>query len=269
MHVRASRETLSTGEVFSPGRPPPIFGPVHHRFFLPILLGLALVAAGCGGAEGVRAQELLADAQAAEAKLSSASYEIELLFTQKGQSIGLDMNGRGYLRGKRAGDQVLEMRGSGPLAGLEVELAILGEQTFVKLDGRWQAFPRPVGQAESLQLGPAVVAELARHVTRVNVQEGQLINGESLTSVSGVLDADGLVRAISDLEDFSDAVEAPSPDLAKVSEQIGDIHAVLAFSERTRLLRSAVVDFTVDDMAIRAIYRLGDVNKPVRFPKLG
>jgi hypothetical protein len=47
---------------------------------------------------------------------------------------------------------------------------------------------------------------------------------------------------------------------------------VLAISEQTHLLRSAVIDLTIEnegeEIAVQVIYRPKDVNKPVRLPRL-
>jgi hypothetical protein len=232
-----------------------------------------LLLAGCGGAEGQRAQELLAQAEAASRQVTSASYEMEFSFSAKGQNIGLYLEGSGYLKGPRAGEQTLEMRGTGPFAGVGAfEFAIIGNQAHARVNGRWQSVPIPAVRRNPPQLGPDALAKLTPYVKRVSVQEGQFVNGERIASVAGVIDTEGLVKAIAGLDAFSSIVGQSGPDLTELAEHLGDVHAVLAISERTHLLRSAVIDLTVEiegeEIAVQAIYRLKDVNKPVRLPRL-
>jgi hypothetical protein len=72
------------------------------RALFPVLIAAGVLSAGCGGAEGPRAQELLQQSQAAAAKVKSASYELELAFSAAGQDVTIDLEGSGYVRGRRA-----------------------------------------------------------------------------------------------------------------------------------------------------------------------
>jgi hypothetical protein len=231
-----------------------------------------LLLVGCGGAEGQRAQELLAQAEAASRQVSTASYELELSFAAKGQSVRLELEGSGYLKGPRAGDQVARMRGTGPFGGVAFDFVVVGNQFHGGVNGRWQTVPIPAGQRNPPQLGPEALAKLTPYVKQVSVQEGQLVNGERIASVSGVLDTEGLVKAMAGLDAFSGVVGQSGPDLAELAEHLGDVHAVLAISEETHLLRSAIIDLTVENegekIDVQVIYRLKDVNKPVRLPRL-
>jgi hypothetical protein len=167
------------------------------------------------------------------------------------------------------------MRGSGPLAALDFEFALIGKRAYYRLNGRWQTVPGTNGgDSQTPQLGPEVLAKLSRYVKDVNVQEGQIVNGESVATIAGVIDAKGLLEAVACLEQFSEVVGQSAPDLPEAAEHISDITAVLAVSERTHLLRTAVIDLSIEnedgeEIAVQVVYRLRNVNKPVRLPTLG
>jgi hypothetical protein len=129
----------------------------------------------------------------------------------KGQSVRLDFEGSGYLRGPRAGDQVAKMRGSGPLGGVAFEFAVVGNKFHAGVNGRWQSIPTPAGTRSAPQLGPDALAKLVPYVKRVRVRETQIINGERIASVAGVIDTEGLVKAMAGLDALSGVVGQSAP----------------------------------------------------------
>lgn len=240
---------------------------------LALVLVVGLVATGCAGADGRRAQELLAQAEAAETRLTSASYELELSVSAEGQNVKLMMDGGAYLKGKRAGDQVLSLRAGGLLGGMDFQFVSLGGQAHVRMDGRWQRLPASLSArgAAAQGFGSGAFLELARYVKDVRVEEGKLVNGEPTASVAGTIDTAGLVKAVMRLNGFSKLTGGAAPDLGELVEHLGDTHAVLAISERTHLVRAAVVDLTIEQdgkkVVVQLVYRLRSANQPVRIPK--
>jgi hypothetical protein len=240
-----------------------------------LVFATVLVAAGCsGGPDAQRAHELLAQAQAAEAKLASVSYELEFNLSADGKKIAVTMAGGAYVKGKRAGDQYLHGRVSGAPIELDFDFVSLGKRAYVRGGGSaWQAVPRPelARSREANDLGSAAVRELTRYVTDVRVKEGQLVAGEPAATISGTIDTEGLVKAASRLQGFSSVVGDAAPELSSFAEHLGETHAVLVISERTRLLRAMLIDLTVEQdgevVGVQVIYRLRDVNKPVRIPR--
>ena len=94
-----------------------------RRFFSLALAAIALTA--CSGEQGKRAQQLLARAEAAQARLSSATYEARMTFEMDGRTMSLVMDGGGYFKGRRAGDQLLTMRTDGVPALGAVNMQLL------------------------------------------------------------------------------------------------------------------------------------------------
>jgi hypothetical protein len=240
-----------------------------------LVLFLALAAAGCsGGPNAQRAHELLMQAQAAESKVSSARYDIEITIAAEGKKVAVTLTGGAYVRGKRAGDQYLRGRVSGAPLEFDFEFVALGRRAYVRGGGMgWQAVPRsavaPSGEAD--HLGAAVLRELARYVRDVRVKEGELLGGEPTTRISGTVDTAGLVKAAARLDDFSQVVGEAAPDVSRFAEHLGDTNVVLLVSERSRLLRAMLIDLTIDyegkRASLQAIYRLRDVNQAIRIPR--
>src|SRR5215218_1195973 len=73
----------------------------------------AFVVSACSGADAKRPRELLAQTNAAQAKVRSASYDVRVVVSAESQRYTMLMNGGGYFKGRRAGDRFLIMRGEG------------------------------------------------------------------------------------------------------------------------------------------------------------
>ena len=73
------------------------------------------------------------------------------------------------------------------------------------------------------------------------------------------------------LGEYSKLAGDSAPDPSQFADYLGDIHAVIAVSDRTHLVVGAVVDLSVEaegkTFDLQLVYRLRDVNKPVRFPQ--
>jgi hypothetical protein len=238
-----------------------------------LLAALGLVASGCAGAEGQRAQELLSQAQAAESTLESATFELELDATFDGQRVGMTMRGGGYMKGKRAGDMFVEATSSGAFAGFDFGVVAVGNRAHLRMNGDWRALPRPASlrQETSQDLGSAALLELARYVKKVNVTEHQFIDGEPTAIVSGTVDTAGLVNAMAKLNGVAGLAGDSAPNVSDFADSLGDTRATLALSEKTHLVRAAVVSISAEAQGkkvdLQLVYRLRDVNKPVRFPQ--
>ena len=239
-----------------------------RRALLLALVPAVLLAAGCSTAEGQRAQELLLAADAAQAQLTSSSFEGGLSFALSGQKVGLRFEGAGS---KQRG--YLSMRSNGlPGASFDMQVVVRDEQIWMKLDGRWQKLPAASGpELGSASLGPAAFAELARHVKDVRVTENQLVDGRAVSVVAGEIDTVGLLGAMSKLGGLGEL--SPSGlDLNELGAGIGDIEAVLTIDERTHLLDSALVTLSIDaagePVEVTLNYRLTSANQPVRIPSV-
>jgi len=235
-----------------------------------IALSAALVLAGCSSAEGQRAQELLLAADAAQARLTSSSFEGGLSFALSGQRIELRFEGAGS---KTQG--YMSVRSSGlPGANFDLQVVVRGEQIWMKLDGRWEKLPATAGpDLGSAALGPAAFAELARHVKAVRVTEGQLVEGRPVSVVAGEVDTAGLIGAMAKLGAGLGNLDPSGFDLKELGSGLGDIEAVLTIDARTHLLDSALVTLSIDaagePVEITLNYRLTSANEPVRMPSVG
>jgi hypothetical protein len=239
-----------------------------------VLRALLLVAAlcllpACSGADAERARDLLAAAQAAQSKLVSATYDVRVVVSQGDQSYTLVMNGGGYLKGRRAGDQFLSMRGEGLPVPLQFDLVSAGGRVAVRANGRSQSFPIPAGGAGAQSSNwAAIVGDLARYVKSVDVRENTVVAGTRGTTVAGVIDTAGLVRAAAGLTTFSQAAGAPSVD--EMTKNFGDTRIVLFIAARTHLIRTAVINMDLKaggkTAKLQVFYAVRTVNRPVAIP---
>lgn len=244
-----------------------------RRLLALLLVALGLVGAGCFGAEAKQAQELLARAQEAEKNLRSAAFELELNAKFDGQQVGMAMRGGGYMKGPRAGDMFLQADSSGELDKFGFGFVTVGKRAYLNTDGAWKAMPVPTSitmKTSSQSIGSAAFLELARYVKKINVSPGGIVDGDPTTTISGTVDTAGLVGAMRKLGDVSKLAGDSAPDLSQLADYLGDTHAVIAISDRTHLVVGAVVDLSIEAQGqrfeLQLVYRLRDVNKPVRFP---
>lgn len=228
----------------------------------------ALTLAGCSGEQGERAQQLLNRAQTAQAGLTSMGYELRMTFGLEGQRVSLVLDGAGYVKGRRAGDQAMTMRMEGVpgLGTMNAQMLLRGGQLSMNMNGQWTSVAVPASARHQYDWSSTML-ELARYVKRVQVREERVVNGERGATVSGVIDTEGLIRAASKLQSFSQVAGQPAPDMSEMAEHVSDTRAALFISSRTGLIRSAVVGLSVEtegkDLQIDVTYRLKSVNRPI------
>jgi hypothetical protein len=237
-----------------------------RRAAAPLLAVLVLVA--CSGEQGERAQQLLTRAQAAQARLTSMSYEMRMTFGIEGQSVSLVMDGGGYLKGRKAGDQVMSMRLDGVpgLGAMNANMVLRGGRLTMNLNGQQTSLTVP-GSAKQQYDWSSTMLDLARYVKRVQVREGRVVNGEPGATVSGVIDTEGLIKAASKLQSFSQVAGQSAPDMSELAEHVSDTRAALFVSSRTGLIRSAIVGLAVEaegkELKMDLTYRLKSVNQAI------
>jgi hypothetical protein len=242
---------------------------LRRALVLALLLPVALGLSACGSAEGRRAQDLLAQAQAAEANLRSATFDGAMSFTLSGRKVEILFEGAGSRRG-----QYVSMRSHGiPGSDVDMRLVVRGDRAWLRMNGVWQstAVPTDLGRAaKSASLGSAAFRELTKYVKDVRVNEHQVVNGEPAAIIAGELDTAGLVRSFAKLASLSDLGASNGFDLGDLDAVLGDIRAVLTVSERTHLLTSALLQLTVEAagerVELRLSYRLTSANRPVEIP---
>jgi hypothetical protein len=231
---------------------------------LAVLAVAGFVLTACSGEEGERAQALLTRAQTAQAKVRSATYEARMTFTMDGRRFAMVMQGGGYLKGPRAGDQRLTMRTDG-VAGagaVNMEMVVRRGQASMSMNGRSFSLPASATATSKQDDWSSTMVELARFVKRVKVFDNRVVNGEPGSTIAGVLDTQAMVKAASKLSAFTAAA-----DVDELDGKLGDIHAALFVSARTGLIRSAVITMSVESQGKKAdvelTYRLGSVNAGV------
>jgi hypothetical protein len=230
------------------------------------LVVLPLLA--CSGEQGERAQQLLTRAQAAQARLTSATYEARMSVSMDGQRFGLVMDGGAYLKGPRAGDQILSLRADGipGVGAMDMQMLVRGRVATMSLNGQRFSVPLPASTKEQYDWSSTML-DLARYVKQVKVREGRVVNGEPGATIAGVIDTEGLLKAVSKLEPFTQAAGPAAPDFGEIAEHLGDIRAAVFVAQGTGLIRSAVINLAVDAQGKKAqiefTYRLNSSNKAV------
>jgi hypothetical protein len=240
-----------------------------------LFLATILLAGCAAGPDGQQAQQLLQEAQAANAKVKSATYVATMAFSGEGQKFQLSMAGGALLKGKRAGDQFLRMRAEGlpTQLGMNGELMLMvkrGDRLTMTMGGRTQVLPAPRElSAQTQAWGSLASLDLVSCVKKVDVEAGRNLNGEPATRIAGTIDTACVVRSLANLSGLG-SVAGGTLDAGKIGDTLGDVKATLFVSDRTKLLIGGLITLTAKAegraMEIQFSYRLTSVNEPVRFP---
>jgi hypothetical protein len=211
-----------------------------------VLALLVPVLAACSGEQGERAEELLTRAEAAQAQLSSATFDARMNVSFEGQTFALVLEGGGYLKGRRAGDAIFTMRTEGVPDGANVKLQALirGRQVSMTVNGRRFSMPGRATAPQQFDWSKTVI-DLAGYVKDVRVHEGRVVSGERGATITGVIDTKELLQALADLQPLAEAAGQPTPDLGELLD-VGDIRAAVFVAGRTGLIRSAFVTLTIE-----------------------
>lgn len=228
-------------------------------------LAAAALLAGCSTEEGMRAQDLLQRAEAAQGQLDSATFDGSVAVTADGQSFRMLFEGMTSKDG-----EWFSLRTQGaPDGDMRMQVLVRGDRAWVDMDGRWQPTPVPGAADSGGTLSAAAFQQLARHVEDVRVTEHQLIGGKPVTTIAGEIDTEGMLQSLTDLGSSSFA-EGFSLDFSRLGLEIGDIHAVLTVDERTHLLDTATVTLSMSAqgkrLRLELRYRLTSSNQAVSLP---
>jgi hypothetical protein len=240
------------------------------------LLLVTAVLTGCAaGPDGRRAQELLQQAQAANATVKSATYVATMSFAGEGQKFQLSMEGGALMKGRHAGDQFLRMRAEGLPAqlGMNGDLMLMvkrGSRLSLTMGGQTQTMAAPATMADQAGAwGSLASLDLVSCVKKVDVEEGRNLNGEPAARIAGTIDTECVVRSLVELSGLQ-SLAGMNVDASKISDSLGDVKATLFVSDRTHLLIGGVISLSARaqgrTMDIQFSYRLTSVNEPVRFP---
>ncbi len=239
-------------------------------------LAVALpLLAGCSGADAMRAQKLLQQAQQAQQQASSETFSAHLNVTMRGQAMQLQLSGGGYLKGSHAGDMYMDMHLSAPgaLPFSTVRVAKVGASQWLELDGKRMALPVAPGQSGSTSASASSSAlaafDFTRYVKDVKVQGGQTLNGRAVTKIVGVLDTASLLNAFSKLGGLSQATGASVPDFGG---HVTDTRVVAYVDDQTHMLVAALADVSFhagdSDAKLHLDLAITSVNRPVALPSV-
>lgn len=231
------------------------------------ILGAALLLTGCSTEEGLRAQALLQQAEVAQQALESSTFEGEISVAFGAEKVSMRFNGAT----SKAGEWFsMYSRGVPDGGDFSVQVLVRDGRAWTNLGGGWQSTPAPSALGSGGTMSAAAFQQLARHVKAVRVTEHQLIGGKPVTTIGGEIDTAGLVEAAMQLGSVAGGLEGLSPDFSELGIEFGDIEAVLTIDERTHLLDSAYVTFSVaakgEQLDFELRYRLTSSNEPVRLP---
>jgi hypothetical protein len=233
-------------------------------------LGAALLLTGCSTEEGLRAQELLRQAEVAQQALESSTFEGELSFGLGGDAVSMRFNGATSKDGEWFAMRAKGVPGAGTFS---MEMLLRGGKAWASTGGRWQQVPLPPGAdtGSGGTISAAAFQQLARYVKDVRVTEHQLVGGKPVTTIGGEIDTQGMIEAFMELGSIAGGVEGLSLDFSELGIDFGDIEAVLTIDERTHLLDSAFVTFSIaaegQEVDLELRYRLTSANEPVRLPQ--
>ena len=230
------------------------------------LIAAALLLSGCSTEEGQRAQELLQQAEAAQAQLSSSTFEGSLGVSAEGQTFKVIFTGATSDDGEWVSLRTSGVPGGGDLA---MQVLVRDGRAWMDAGDGWQSMPVPSRSSANGTVSAAAFQELARHVEEVRVTEHQVIQGKPVTTIAGAIDTAGMLQSVGKLGSLAEDASFDF-DLSKLGLDIGDINAVLTIDEQTHLLDSALVSFAMSaegkSVKLDLRYRLASANKPVDLP---
>jgi len=217
--------------------------------------------AGCSGADAGRAQALLQQAQDAQKAVSSESFNAHLTVAANGQNVEVALSGGGYLKGDRAGDMIVDVKVSAPIAlpYNTVRVAKVGGNAWMEMNGKRTDFPASAGTTQSNTLG---ALDFTRYVKDVKVQGGQVLGGKPVTKIVGILDTTSLLQGIAKLGSIAGG--SPVPQL---EGKVGDTRVVIFVDDATHLLVAALADLAfkgaTGDVKMHLDLAVSGVDQPV------
>jgi hypothetical protein len=234
---------------------------VRLRWFLLLVLALPVVA-GCSGADAGRAELLLAQAQDAQKAVSSETFAMHVTVEAKDLKGALTLNGGAYLKGARAGDMVMDVKLSAPVALPfdTIRVAKVGPSAWMEMNGERTDLPASTGA--TMQSSALGAFDFTRYVKDVKVEGGQLLEGKHVTKIIGILDTSALLQGMAKLGNV-----AGSAGLPELGGKIGDTRVVIYVDDTTHLLVAALADVTMNggsgNVRLHLDLAISGVDRPV------
>lgn len=239
------------------------------RALVVLVVSVPLLAA-CSGADALKAEQLLQAANAAQSTISSETFSAHLTVDAKGQQMSLVLSGGGYAKGPQAGDMYMEMKISAPSLGAalpfdSIEIAKVGSSAWMTMGGKRVDLPAATLAGATGSSDPLGAFDITKYVKDVHVDGGQVLDGKSVTKITGVLDTASLVQGLASLGGASAAAGLPSLD-----GHVSDTRVVVYVDDQTHLLTAALADFSVHGGGTTVTMHLDvavtGVNQPVALP---
>jgi hypothetical protein len=232
-----------------------------RRAALLFLVVLAALPLGCAGAEGRRAQELLAQSDQALAQVKSFRFAGRLwMETSVGDFIFVMHGGGSPAKG---GSSFVSMQAPDVPQFPEVTVVTRGARAWVKAGNGWQRVTIPPGQPSGIEQ-----FDFTPYVKDVKVEDGATAGGEAAVKITGLLDTAGLVQGV-----FGQLGVASGGAMPALSAGLGDTRVVIYISEVSHLPLRTLVDIKVEaageKVNMHLDFAITNVNEPVRVPGPG
>ena len=226
-----------------------------RRTALILALVVATVTAGCAGAEGRQAQQLLDEAERAFAGLET--YTLGGTMTMETPLGDLAVELKASVD-QQAGAMLMTMRADDLPGFPKMQMVARPNGFWMRTDRGWQALPLPPGAtagAEQFDILPLV--------KDVDVDEGHTVGGEAAVKITGILDPGA----------FQAGFMAGLPEGVSVDASFSDTRVVVFLSEASRLPLRMLIDQSVEvegeELTVRMDLALVNVNEPVTIPNPG
>lgn len=228
------------------------------RATLVLALVLAVASSGCAGADGQKAQELLAQSDQALTQVESFRFSGRMTMATPVGDFRVVLFGGGDAQ--PGGAFFMTMKAPDIPQFPETTAVIRGDKAWMKVNGGWQELPLLPGQTTGIEQ-----FDLVPYVKDVELDEHADVGGEPAVKITGVLDTAGLFDGM--LGQFGAAGGGPMPDL---SEMLGDTRAVIYLSQESRLPLRMLLDLSMEvdgeTVEMHLDYAITNVNEPVEVP---
>jgi hypothetical protein len=232
-----------------------------RRAALFLALVLAVASSGCAGADGQKAQELLAQSDQALAEVESFRFAGRMWMETPVGDFTFVLRGGGNTA--EGGSSFMTVQAPDVPEFPEVSVVMRGTDAWMKAGGGWQKVTLPPGQPTGIEQ-----FDLTPYVKDVDVDETATVSGEPAVKITGVFDTSGLVQGM--LGQLGSAAGGALPGF---SDSFGDSRVVIYISEVSHLPLRTLLDLTIDAGGDKATmhfdFAITDVNEPVRIPGPG
>ncbi|MGZ8244948.1 hypothetical protein [Methylomagnum sp.] len=223
-----------------------------RRALLVLTLALSVASAGCAGAEGRQAQELLDEAEQAFAGLDTYTLGGTMRMTTPLGEVAVRMRAT---VDQDAGAMLMTMKADDLPGFSGMSMVARPDGFWMKAGGGWQLVPMPAGAAAG-----AEQFDILPFVKDVDVDEGQTVGGEPAVKITGVLDPGS----------FEAGFMAGLPDGLNLDASFSDTRVVVFLSKASKLPLRMLIDQSLEvegeELSLSMDLAFVGVNEPVEIP---